>query len=355
MRRRMDIEAITESRIRAARQSFVTRRVDRSALRGLRRDSGPVAGDLALARVRALGHHTRLQAATGRRIRLFPGDEIIVAFGHRYAPQQFEALVPPALAVCHLVASGGVAAQAICWHHRIHGPTEIEPLGLLADAAGRVVNLRDWALPRVATVSRRPGVVIAVAGTSMDAGKTTTAAHFVRGLCRAGFAVGAAKITGTGACNDIEHLTDAGASPVLDFTDAGHVSTHRLDTESLIQIGDRLLDELGRCRTDVAVIEIADGLAQAETAALLATDWSRRTFDGVVFCAGDALGADAGIRWLRDRGHRPLGIGGLLTAAPLSVRETSCLVPDVPVLDLASLSDSAVAARLIRQRRAAVA
>jgi len=355
MGRHMDIEAVTESRIRTARQSFVTRRVDRAALRGLCRDAAPGAGDLALARVRTLGHHTRLQAATGRRIRLFPGDEIIVAFGHRYAPQQFEALVPPALVACHLVASGGVAAQAICWHQRIQGPTEIEPLGLLTDAAGRVVNLRDWALPRAGIVSRRPSAVIAVAGTSMDAGKTTAAAHFVRGLCRGGFAVGAAKITGTGACNDIDHLTDAGASLVLDFTDAGHASTHRLDINSLVTIGDRLLDELGRCRADVAVVEIADGLAQVETAGLLETDWARRTFDAVVFCAADALGADAGVRWLRDRGHRPLCISGLLTAAPLSVRETSGLVPDVPVLDLASLSDPAVAVRLIRQRRAAVA
>jgi hypothetical protein len=38
-------------------------------------------------------------------------DAIIVAYGHRYAPDQFEAYVPEDLGPCHLVAGGGVAAR----------------------------------------------------------------------------------------------------------------------------------------------------------------------------------------------------------------------------------------------------
>jgi len=45
----------------------------------------------------------------GRRQTLFEGDEIIVAYANRHAPDQFEAEVPDSLSDCHLVASGGVA------------------------------------------------------------------------------------------------------------------------------------------------------------------------------------------------------------------------------------------------------
>jgi hypothetical protein len=42
---------------------------------------------------------------------LFVGDEILVAYGHRYAPAQFLAEVPPDLGGCHLNA----AAEWLGW------------------------------------------------------------------------------------------------------------------------------------------------------------------------------------------------------------------------------------------------
>lgn len=341
-------------RIGAARQSFVARRVDLAAARALITSATPRTGDLVLARVRALGYHRRLQLPTGRRARLFPRDEIIVAYGDRYAPRQFEAVVPRSLGPCHLVASGGVAAQAVTWHSQIQAPTEIEPIGLLASGGGRRLNLRDWGLgPQAA--GRRPPVVIAVAGTAMDAGKTMAGAHLVRGLTRAGLNVGTAKVTGTGACNDVDWMRDAGAGVVLDFTDAGYASTHRLETPVLVEIGAILLDQLAAAAVDVAIVEIADGLAQTETAALLESDWALAALDAVMFCAGDALGASAGVDWLARRRHRVLCISGLLTAAPLAIREAEALAPGLPVLDPVTLSDPLMAKRLIGGVRVAVA
>jgi len=348
------IEPLGAGRIGAARQSFVTRRVDLGSASGLITSATPRAGDLVLARVLTLGHHKRLQLPTGRRARLFPGDEIVVAYGDRYAPQQFEALVPRSLGPCHLVASGGVAAHALTWHSQIQAPTEIEPIGLLASQGGRRINLRDWGLGKRPS-GRRPPVVIAVAGTAMDAGKTTAGAHLVRGIRRAGFSVGSAKITGTGACNDVDWMRDAGAGVVLDFTDAGYVSTHRLATPILVDIAATLLDQLATAPVDVALLEIADGLAQAETAALLESDWALAAIDAVMFCAGDALGANAGLEWLARRRHRVLCVSGLLTAAPLAIRETERLAPGTPVLDLVALSDPLTARRLVASLRVAAA
>lgn len=346
--------AVAQARIEIARRSFVTRRADLGEVARLIEAAVPRAGDLVLARVGTLGHHRRLQLSSGRRSWLFPDDEIIVAYGHRYAPQQFEALVPHSLAPCHLVAAGGIAAHAVGWHQRILAPTEIEPVGLLARADGSRLNLRDWAIPRPSRVSLCPPIVIAITGTSMDSGKTTSGAHLVRGLRLADYSVGTAKLTGTGACNDVDWMRDAGARAVLDFTDAGYASTHRLATSELIEIGEHLLDHLAQSSVDVAVVEIADGLGQPETAALLDSDWARAVFDGVVFCAGDALGACAGREWLKQRGHRVLCISGLLTSAPLLIRETSSLAPNVPVLDLAALSDPRTVSRLISHRSAAL-
>jgi len=337
---------LAQGRLAAARAAFVTRRVDLGDACNLLTEAIPRAGDVVLARVKRLRHHARLQLANGRRVQLFHGDEIVACYGDRYAPQQFEAYVPATIGPCHLVASGGVAAHAVNWHQRIHrGPTEIEVLGILGDADGCPLNLRHYALHSQRTEAPRPRLIV-VAGTSMDSGKTTAGAHLVRGLSRAGLRVGAAKVTGTGACNDYFLMQDAGASVVLDFTDAGHVSTYRVGEPAIRRIVETLSAELGRHKLDVAVLEVADGLVQAETAALLSAAWFRHAIDGVVFCAQDAMGAKAGVDWLEQRGHEVLAVSGVLTAAPLAMREAGDLVQQ-PVIGLDGLSDRYVSRSLL--------
>src|SRR5262245_44509983 len=191
-------------RLRRAAWAFTTRRVPSNAAHGIFRDAGgPGAGDLVLARVDAIGHHRGLQLASGRRKTLFVGDEIVVGYGNRYAPNQFEAVVPQTLGPCHLVAGGGVAGKVLSWHARIaRGPTEITPRGVLVDAQGRRVNLRDHALESARLAPPYP-TTVAVVGTAMDSGKTESAAYLVKGLTLAGARVGYAKVTGTGAGGDL--------------------------------------------------------------------------------------------------------------------------------------------------------
>ncbi|MEM8984728.1 MAG: DUF1611 domain-containing protein [Pseudomonadota bacterium] len=343
---------IDSNRLAAAARAFTTRRVSFSRVTTLLLDVLPVPGQVVLARVRRLGHHTRLQDRHGRRVTLFPGDEIIVCYGERYAPQQFEGRLPAALGPCHLVASGGVAAQAVSWHRRIsRGPTEIDVLGVLGDTDGRALTIDRFRLAAPA-IRRRPNTVIAVAGTSMDSGKTTTAAYFVRGLTKAGLRVGAAKITGTGACNDYYLMRDAGAVRVVDFTDAGFVSTFGLDLVDIDSIYASLLNELCVADVDVAVIEIADGLQQSETARLLSDDEFRQSLDGVIFCAQDAMGASAGVDWLTARSHNVLAVSGVLSAAPLAIRET-CELVAAPVLGTDGLSERSIALGLIDSAKSA--
>src|SRR5262245_48567928 len=215
-------------RLRRAGWAFTTRRVPIDEPFCIRHDASvPRAGDLVLARVDALGHHQSVQLRSGRRKSLFPGDEIVVVYGNRYASSQFEAVVPRTLGPCHLVAGGGVASKARSWHGRIsRGPTAITPVGLLVRPDDRPANPEDYAVEPVKWPIEPAPPTLAVVGTAMDAGKTTAAAFLTRGLVRAGARVGFAKVTGTGAGGDTWRLVDAGAHPVLDFLDAGYVSTY---------------------------------------------------------------------------------------------------------------------------------
>ena len=244
-------------------------------------------------------------------------------------------------------------------HTSMAAPTTLEPAGLLADAGGRRLTLRDWT-----TVAPRPLVpaapgqapVVAVAGTAMNAGKTTALAMLVAGLTSAGLSVGAAKVTGTAAGNDPWLFTDAGAE-ALDFTDVGHATTAGVDHEDCVEVVGGLLGEL-RARHDVVVMEIADGVFQRESAALVADARVRDAVDAVLFAAGDALGALAGAERLAAAGWRALGLTGLFTASPLAGAEAAgrTCVPVLRSTDLA-LAEHALAllerVRSPRERSAA--
>ena len=331
-----------QARLARARRAFTTRNVDFGCAARLDRKAVPQAGDLVLARVLSIGHHTRLESPQGRRQQLYPGDEIVVAYGNRYAPDQFEAVVPPDLAECDLVAGGGIAAAMLARHARVRNPTRIQPVGLLADWQGQVLNLRDFAPLR----DRNPAShgacrVIVVVGTSMNAGKTTTAAHLIHGLTRAGLKVGAAKVTGTGSGGDIWSMRDAGARMALDFTDVGYATTAGVPVERLA--GDALrLVAAAACDNDVTVIEVADGLLQAETAGLLQCPEFVAVIDQVVLAAGDAMGAAFGHAWLQDHGLPVSLIAGCVSSSPLGTRETEA-VTGLKVASLAELADSELA------------
>jgi len=157
----------------------------------------------------------------------------------------------------------------------------------------------------------------------MHSGKTTVAACLVRGLRRIHRRVGFAKVTGTGAAGDVFMLHDAGANPVLDFTDVGYVSTYRVVLSKLEDILMQLIAHLQQDNVDVIVIEVADGLLQPETSVLIASNTFRSLVSGLIFTASDAMGAAFGAERLRYLGLKLLAISGVLTSSALQVREAS--------------------------------
>jgi hypothetical protein len=253
---------------------------------------------------------------------MYRGDEILVAYGNRYAPDQFEAEVPPDLGECHLVAAGGIASRQVNKHSRVKNPTRIAPLGLLAGPDGTPLNVRDWRLDSRSIPKPLPPVVV-VAGTAMNAGKTTAAANLIKGLHRAGKRVGAAKVTGTGAGGDYWQMKDAGACEVVDFTDAGYASTYMLSAPEVEKVFLRLLSHLGGLELDAIVLEVADGILQQESNDLLASEGFAFYCNRLLFAAGDAMGALAGVQWFQARGLEVTAVTGSLSASPLAARETT--------------------------------
>lgn len=327
-------------RLSSAKRAFTTRRVPLGTVASLvTQGTVPRSGDLVLARVTRLGQHRFLQSTAGRRQNLFVGDEIIAVYGHRYAPDQYEALVPETLEPCQLVAGGGVVAAVHNCHAKMNRATDVQPLGLLADGRGSVINLRRFRLSDRPLDAPRTAYAIAVLGTSMNAGKTTLAAHLIRGLRSAGLNVGAAKVTGTGAGGDGFLFADAGADPVLDFVDFGYASTYRLTPDEVAQLFTQTLLHLDAVRPEVVVVEIADGLFQEETAVLVQQPAFRSRIDGIVFAAADSMGAAAGVEWLERRGLPVVALGGLLTSAPLAAREARHAT-HLPVFSPEELADA---------------
>ncbi|BCJ91468.1 DUF1611 domain-containing protein [Terrihabitans soli] len=330
------MEIFDSRRLASVKQAFSTRRIDLSEARMLLCDRTPRAGDVVLARIDEIGHHETVELKTGRKAPVYPGDEVILAYGDRYAPDQFEAHVPTTLEPCQMVAGGGIASRVIVAHARTRPATSITPIGLLASRPGAPMNVADFAVPAVQPSGRVP--IIVVCGTSMNAGKTTSMAALVRGLTAAGLKTGTIKATGTGAGNDLWIMRDSGAAEVLDFTDAGWSTTYRVPVDAIERSAGHLVAAMEAEGCDVIVMEIADGLFQGETRELMQRPSFRETISGVMFAAGDAMGAVGGAQRLAAFGHNVLAVSGRVTQSPLGCREVA-QETQLPVYGLAQLSN----------------
>lgn len=322
---------LSGKRLVAAKRSFVTRNLPVEKFCFLATDAiKPTVGDVILARVDKLGQHQRLELHCGRRAHLFVGDEIILSYGNRYAPDQFLAHIPERLESCSLVAAGGIASKVAAKHAGIRNATRITPLGFLASHDKHIINLNDSQLPQTTSGSVSP-TVLAVVGSSMNGGKTTTAAFLAHGMIKAGLSVGSAKITGTGAGLDYWKMRDAGAYPVIDFTDMGLASTYKVDAAKIESVMQRQIDYLGHHEVDIILLEIADGLLQTETAALLQSKLFHSLVDGVFFASAEALSVKTAVDWIQSHGLPLLGVSGAFTASPLALEEARQLT-SIPVL-----------------------
>lgn len=329
----------------SAKWAFTTRRVQRNDAQTLLADVAVArAGDLVLGRVERLGSHKNIQLVEGRPSALYEGDHVVLACGARYAADQFEGVASIDADGADMLAGGGVLGRMRDKNGRMAAPTRITPLGLLGDRDGTVLNLARYAM---APAPRPAGLTaLCVVGASMNSGKTDATASLAHGLALAGKRVAAIKATGTGAFGDVNAYRDAGAQLTLDFTDTGMVSTYMEPHARIAGSLDTLLAAAARGGADVAVVEVADGVLQTETAALLNDPATRGAFAGFLFAAPDALAAVGGVASLARFGIRPLCLTGLIARAPLLSAEAETAT-GLKVVSREALRDPAEAVSLL--------
>ena len=333
----MTLQALTAPDVKWA---FTTRRVQHGDIRGVRADlHDATPGDLVLCEIIAIGQHKNIQLADRRMSTSYPGDLVVLVLGDRYAPDQFHARAHLETGqMAQLIAGGGLVGRVDAAHAFMKEPTVVRPIGLLTDAQGNAVNVEAYALPRLRP--NHSATVIGVFGASMNSGKTTAASSLAHGLKRAGFATAGIKATGTGAFGDYNSFADAGV-PVLDFTDVGMATTYRMPMARIEAGFETLIATSAAGGAEVIVVEIADGVFQQETRAILQAGAIRDRMDGILFAAPDALSALGGVHVLEKLGLSPFAISGMVSCSPLARAEAE-EVTGLPVLSREELWDSAV-------------
>ena len=344
----MRVMPLGAERLGRAKHCVAARRIPLSDMHSLIiSTTPPAAGDLVLARVERIGPMHSLQLTDGRRAALFVGNEIIAVYGNRSDGAQVDATVPHTLDACELVADAGIAGQMHSQRHGANARTRIVPLGFITDSSGTTLNLERYQLAALPRRSQCPSV-IAVVGATVTSGRTSIATWLIRGLVESGLHVGAARVTGTGG--DIKLMQEAGASPVLDITDAGLASTCRADPATLERSVRLLMSHLAAAAVDVVVVEFADDLTQRETGMLLTSRQFAPLLTGVVYGESDAMRAKDGVAWLRQHALHALCVASTATMSRAAIRHARDAT-GLPVLSLNELGSAEIALQLLGAAR----
>ena len=286
----------------------------------------PKSGDVAIFEIVETGKHETIQSESKRNVGIFPGDLIMACFADRYATSQFEGYVPDKpTEVLHILGAGGAIGivKSKNWALKDIEPTTVKLVGYCCDDNGNVINSKFYSRKRTkfnGHVVNKAKVILSV-GSTMDSGKTTTAAFLARGLKQSGKTVAFIKFTGTSYTKDKDFVYDCGADAAVDFSDMGFPSTYMCDLNELLDLYQSLNTLLETVNPDYIVMEIADGLIQRETNMLLKNREFMNTIHSVVFSGGDSLSAFYGINYLNGLGIKPAAVSGRFTMSPLLVKE----------------------------------
>lgn len=272
-------------------------------------------GVLAVRILNSKSTYDQLELPSGRFSKVKPGDVAAVALGHRKALFGYSGHLPEKVAPgdkLHLLNLGGVLGVCDGVNPDLGDPFVCEVLGqvlhfpYLAERIGVPAHINQGALPLSDAFDVKGVPVVALVGTSMNAGKTQAACSLVQAFAHRGLRVAAGKTTGVSLRRDILAMEDAGARKTLIFTDFGIVST---TPESAPRAARSILSALAADRPDVIVLELGDGLLGLYGVDAILSDAAlRASFTAVVLAASDPVAAWGGVRLLTER-H------GLATAA----------------------------------------
>ncbi len=212
-------------------------------------------GDYVLTRVidNANGW-LQAESDNGRMMNLMEGDLLIGALGVRHATLEATGTWEKVKSngKMQLLTGAGLLGKLTSKSFMIPNLIEVQYIGHL-ERKGKTLNMIDF-VPDIKKIEYNIPSVIFV-GTSMSAGKTTSARIVTRILKNEGLKVVGAKLTGAGRYKDILAIKDAGASHIFDFVDVGLPSSI-YDPEQFVVALRKLLSMIAATKADVAILEI---------------------------------------------------------------------------------------------------
>lgn len=245
-------------------------------------------GDYVIGEVNT--HHrglSSIELGNGRMIEVTDGDHIVGAFGQRCATLeavgdwraigddwQMEALTSAGL-FGKLTSKSAFLPALLSLTYRGH-----------VIVNGTKTRMRDF----VSILPEKPFTlpVVLIVGTSMSAGKTSSARLIVRLLKEAGLKVIGAKLTGAGRYRDILSVQDAGADWIFDFVDVGLPSTVCPEEEYRRALR-QLLTRMMATQADVVVAEAGASPLEPYNGATAIAELEQNV-RCTVLCASDPYG-----------------------------------------------------------------
>jgi len=196
----------------------------------------------------------KLELPNGRMRGVMGGESLVGALGERYATLEATGTWKAVEEndILHVLTAGGLLGKLTSKSVYIHEMMTIKYLGH-AFRNSKKLRMEDFVKP----VKRKEFTVPVVlfVGTSMSAGKTTSARIITNIFKIAGLKVVGAKLTGAGRYKDILAIKDVGADAVFDFVDAGLPSSI-CDTDMYLKKVEYMKNLISSIEADVAVIEI---------------------------------------------------------------------------------------------------
>ena len=210
-----------------------------------------------------------LEDSNGINRKLVAGDIIPGVLCKRKAMKEFSGDIPKQLDVgdnLHLINDAGMFGQLTGFEPTYGIPIEVTVLGSII-RQGKQINTKDAAIDSPEELDLQ-APLIAVVGTSMDIGKTTTACKIVQHFINRGLKVAYAKLTGIAYLGELKPLIDSGAKPVMDFLDGGLPSTFGRP-EEVIKAAFGILTELDKTQPNLIVVEFGNSILGAANVSTL--------------------------------------------------------------------------------------
>ncbi len=276
-----------------------------------------LAEEGAVIVVRALGErkvYGELELPTGRMSKVVSGNILVGVLGARQALHGYMGIVPPTIAMgdeIHLLNIGGVMGICKSASRALGMPIPCKVLGQ-ATRNGKLLNIRDYALPPCDSIPTEGPPIVLVLGTCMNSGKTYAASEVIRILSHSGVRIAAGKLSGVAALRDVLSMRDNGAVETCSFLDCGLPST--VNATDLASVARSVIAELEKSQPEMILLELGDGVIGGYHLDSILKDPSilHRTAARIL-CANDLVGAWGGVIFLDDLKHKPQVISGPVT------------------------------------------